>query len=456
LGVSGKAAAANIRPIIAKLQEIGATVRIFRVSVNELQHALDTTLRRSPSDRTGATADAIRRNEVAEAYVRQVANDPDTALAEQKIGIVDRKLNQFPNEHEHFTKDHYEDLFGRMTWHLEMPRREHDTTVITHIMRMRAGNQSRDLFQTKHVLITRNGALAQLGRRFCIDHEITSRNSVGPAIHQRQLATAVWLRTGLTDGEDVPRRYLLAACERVLELKKNVVDQVRLAARNLTKEKAEQLELLLTQDRSVQVLMDKTLGISNVVSAANIDSLVDVMRQGLTAEIERRASEKITAAERDAAAKVRRAHEARRAAEREASTLGNSLSTIDAEDRRIVGRLIDDVNVLVRRRRQTLKWGSGLLIFLVGTLPLLIESVSGWVKVAGLAITGCVGAILAFFQVLDRPVGLDQGVERWAYRKLNLLATDRGIMPKLDRYRIGYVTDHFEILSQQASDRLDL
>lgn len=45
LGVSGNAAAENIRPIINKLQEIGATVRIFRVSVDELSHALEAVLR---------------------------------------------------------------------------------------------------------------------------------------------------------------------------------------------------------------------------------------------------------------------------------------------------------------------------------------------------------------------------------------------------------------------------
>jgi hypothetical protein len=139
LGVSGTAAAVNIRAIVSQLQRIGATVRIFRVSVNELQHALDAVLKRSPPERTGPTADALRRNQVAEAYVRQIAADPDSALAEWKVGIVSRKLEQFPNEHEHFTKEQYESLFAKMTWHFEIPRREHDTEVVAHIVRMRGG-----------------------------------------------------------------------------------------------------------------------------------------------------------------------------------------------------------------------------------------------------------------------------------------------------------------------------
>lgn len=439
LGVSGKAAAANIRPIISKLQEIGATIRIFRASVDELQHALDAVLRRSPPERTGATADAMRRNEVAEAYVRQVAGDPDSALASLKVGVVTRKLDQYPNEHEHFTSEQYEKLFAKMTWHFEMPRREHDTTVVAHIVRMRGGTHSRDLFQTKHLLITRNGALAQLGRKFCVDQDILPRHAVGPVIHQRQLATAVWLRTGLgTGSSEVPKTYLLAACERVLELKKGIVDQVKIAGRNLTSEKAEQLELLLTQDRSVQILMDKTLGASNVVSSANIEGLVDSMRSTLTAEIKKETDERISATSRDAAGKIRKAQEARRTAEKQASELGNTLNAIDAEDRRIVSQLLKDVNSVTRRHRRSTKVAVGLTVFLIGGLPLLAESVAGIWKILALLASGVVGAILAFFQFFDRPMGLPKRTESYARRRLNEIATRRGIGPKVARFKIEY------------------
>lgn len=59
LGVSGTEAASNIRPILQTLQEIGATIRIFRVSVQELQGALDAILKRPAYERTGPTAEAI-------------------------------------------------------------------------------------------------------------------------------------------------------------------------------------------------------------------------------------------------------------------------------------------------------------------------------------------------------------------------------------------------------------
>jgi hypothetical protein len=235
LGVSGKEAAANIRPIIQKLQEIGGVVRIFRVSVNELQGALDAVLRRNPTERTGETAGALRRNEVLEAFVRQVAQDPDTFLQEYGVGAIERKLDQFPNEHEYFDRATYDGFFSKLNWHHETSRREHDATIVANIMRMRHGIQSRDLFQSRHILIMRNALLCQSAKQFCIASGLNSKTSVGPAIHQRQLATAIWLRTGLSDvQQDIPRRYLLAACERVLELKRSVVDQVRIISRSLT------------------------------------------------------------------------------------------------------------------------------------------------------------------------------------------------------------------------------
>ena len=100
---------------------------------------------------------------------------------------------------------------------------------------MRKGSGSPDLFATKHLLVTRNPLLSKLSRRFCLENDLIGPGDVGPAIHQRQLSTAVWLRTGLWDeADEVPKRYVLAACERVLELKKTVIDKVRSESRNLT------------------------------------------------------------------------------------------------------------------------------------------------------------------------------------------------------------------------------
>ena len=437
LGVSGKEAAANIRPIVQKLQEIGGVVRIFRVSVDELQGALDAVLRRNPTERTGETAGALRRNEVLEAFVRQVARDPDTFLQESGVAVLERNLDQFPSEHEYFDRITYDDFFSKLVWHHEIPRREHDATIVAHIMRMRRGTQSRDLFQTRHILITRNALLCQSAKQFCITNSLNSKTSVGPAIHLRQLATAIWLRTGLSGAQqDIPRRYLLAACERVLELKRNVVDQVRILSRTLTPDKAKQLDLLLTQDRSTQLLMDKTLGASNVVNSNNIEPLIDEMKRSLTESIEADAATSISSAQRDAATKVRKANERRRAAELENAALVRSLAQTEADDARIVDSLLDEVNGEMRHRR-LLTWLIAIgVVFLVAVLPLLTEKLSSESKVVCLVIAGLFAATFAYLQISDRPVGIEPKITNWGKTRLKQLAEIRGIRSKLDKIQV--------------------
>lgn len=447
LGVSGNLAAENIRPIINKLQEIGAKARIFRVSVDELRQALEAVLKRVPAERTGPTADALRRNEVLEAYVREVARDPDSALGKWNIRVVERTLDQFPNEHEHFSREDYESLFAKMTWHLEIPRRERDTTVITLIMRMRRGHHSPDLFGTRQILITRNGALAQSARRFCVENELMPRNGIGPAIHQRQLATAVWLRTGLQNEqqEDVPRRYLLAACERVLALKKNVVDQVRLTAKGLTAETAEQLDLLLTQDRSAQMLMDKTLGVSHVISSTNIDALIDMMKSSLVADIEKEKSGEVRIIRRKAKAQVRAEIKARETAEEEAGELKGDISERDREDLGMVETLVSEVNRSIDTRIRIARVIASFISFIIFIIPVYTGIADGIYRYSGFLLTGALAALLGYYQLLDKPLRIKAHIENWGRRKLNLLAVERGIKSKLERFKVVSSEGHLTL-----------
>lgn len=447
LGVSGKAQNENILPIVNQLQKIGATVRVFRVSINELKRALEAVLKRAPPQRTGPTADALRRGEVLEAYVREVARDPEASLAKLNIDILDRTLDQFPNDHEYFSKRHYEGLFARMTWHLEMSRREHDATVSSLIMRVRRGRQSPDLFRARQILVTRNGAFAQSVRKYCIENELMDRGSVGPAIHQRQLATAVWLRTGLSDEqmEDVPRRYLLAACEKVLELRKSVVDQVRFIASKLTPETAEQLDMLLTQDRSSQMLMDMTLGVSNVISAKNVDGLLEIMKNSLVEEMEKEKSDEVKNIRRAAVAQIDKEKSARERAEQKADKLQNSALAQAQEDKNVIVRLVEEINKSISRRSRLAHIGVGLAVFSVGFLPLFENIFSGAYKYSGLAIGGVVGSSLAYFQFLDKPLGVKARLGRWGEKRLNTLAADRGIENTLKRFRVTHTDGRLSI-----------
>jgi len=456
LGVSGKAAAENIRPIISQLQQIGASVNIFKVSVDELRHALDAVLRRPPTQRTGPTADSLRRNEVLEAYVRSVANDPETVLQSMGVKVVARKLDQYPGEYEHFTDQQYRELFDGMKWHTEVSRREHDSTIVGLILRMRKGSGSRDLFQTRHILITRNAFLAQFVRRFCIDNDLIDAKCVPPVIQQRQLATAVWLRTGLNvNGEDVPRRYLIAACEKVLELKKNVVDQVKATASKLTPETARQLDLLLTEDRSVQMLMDKTLGISHIITDSNIGVLLELMKQSLVSDLEKEKTTQVTEIRKKSGSEVREANKARSEAESRASELDKTLSLVSKEDQEIVNNLIQEINELVSRRYCQIKVCIGSIILLIGVLPPITNLTTGTVQNVVSILGGVIGGLFAYFQLLDKPLRINQRLEEWGQERLNAIAKKRGLEAKLMRFGISYLEYKFSLLKTPVEKSLD-
>ncbi|NBC21124.1 MAG: hypothetical protein GVY06_08815 [Alphaproteobacteria bacterium] len=210
LGVSGAEACRNVRSVIEGAQSIGCSVRVFYSTLDEMSHALDAVLKRDRPAREGPTATAMRRGEVEEAYVREVARNPSSFLERKGIGIVRRSPDQFPNEHDYFSKDLIEALYSRINWHTNPTPRQHDAVSTALIMRMRKGVTTRDIFSAQHVFVTRNGMLAQMARRFCIDEEILSNNDLPPVVHQRQLATALWLRTG--DGvksNDIPRHAML-------------------------------------------------------------------------------------------------------------------------------------------------------------------------------------------------------------------------------------------------------
>ena len=94
------------------------------------------------------------------------------------------------------------------------------------LMRLRAGKHNSDLFRCGYVLVTRNPTFVRESRRYCVDARLIDPRQEGPVIHQRELATIAWLRTGLGAAEQIPRGHLMAICERILRVRLEVRDAV--------------------------------------------------------------------------------------------------------------------------------------------------------------------------------------------------------------------------------------
>ncbi len=285
LGCSGKSLQRDVKGIFDSLRKIGCTFVVFPDSFVEIRRNLTSMLSLPAAKRRGYTHEAMAKGEVLKDFVESVANDPEKALARVGIGTKHLSLDQYPNTHVHFSQDQYDDFFEVVQWVPEIEPREHDASALTLIMRLRQGKHSSDVFKCGYVFVTRNATFVKSSRQYCISSGLLSPVQQGPLIHQRELATITWLRTGLGEEDTViPTNNLLATCDRILQIRSEVPDAVAATLRQATPDKIEQFELLLQDHRSIRKLADETLNDERVVTAENAEHLLDVMRRATIEE----------------------------------------------------------------------------------------------------------------------------------------------------------------------------
>jgi hypothetical protein len=284
LGCSGTVLKEDVRIIFDALKGIGCNFVVFPITCAEIRRNLTSMLSLPDTKRHGYTHDAILKREVMPEYVQAVANDPEKALERAGITILPLDLRQRPDTHKYFTDEQYEDFFSSITWVRDVEPREHDATSLALAMRLRTGRHSSDIFQCGYIFATRNPRFVQHSHQYCLQSRLLLETQENAVIHQRELASVAWLRTGLGVSERIPRGQLLAACDRVLRVRSEVRDAVASRLREFTPEKMEEFELLIGDHRSLRRLADQTLNNENVVTAENAGELLEAMRQATIAE----------------------------------------------------------------------------------------------------------------------------------------------------------------------------
>jgi hypothetical protein len=449
LGLSGTAAQDNIKTILQRLTALGGGLRIFRVSIEEMQNSLRALLDRNPADRDGPTAQAMRRGEVHEAFVRQASNNPDRLLREAGIAIVDQPEEAFPNEHRFFTGKDIQDLYAEVHWVQDDKPRYHDALAAALIMRKRGAIRSNDLFEVRHLLVTKNPYFAPVSRRLALSKHYIGPSHLGPVVHQRQLATSVWLRAGLAAADvELPRQYILAACRRVLTVHKSLIERVRYEARTLSSVKRDQLELLLTEGRSTQVLLDKTLGSANVIDASNVERLVDEMRRAVAAEAYAEADARVQTVRSEA--EEQRKELAAQAAEqvRAQSDLEERLTQETSKTNKVTGALLARVNQSIRRRRWFVVALGILFVLLVEGLPIALASDTGIYVSLGLFALALVAHVSGELkQRVFKPIG-----RHLAFRALEKRLVASGLVLEDLPYELSYSHGRFAPISGQIVD----
>ncbi|MEW6640645.1 MAG: hypothetical protein AB1586_09090 [Pseudomonadota bacterium] len=416
LGCSGVALRDDIRSIVTSLTAIGCRFVVFPVTCTEIQRNLDSLLSNDPSQRHGYTNDALLKNEVKLDFVRAVANDPETALRHAGITVRPMTLSQYPHTHIHFDASRYESYFESIYWVPDVAPREHDAECLTLTMRLREGKHNSDLFRSGYVFVTRNGSFVNSSRKYCEESRLITPRQEGPVIHQRELATIAWLRTGLGAENEIPRGHLIASCERVLRFRPEVKDAVAAKIREVTPENAEQFELLLTDAKSLRRLADETLNDENVVTSENAVHLFNVMKEATIAEEKARFDKKI------ADERVKRKQQQEIAERQRVSLEGERDEAIKQADvaKEQVRRVVADV---ARRANRTARYVERLIIAVMlllligGTVDLLWGVLTGskiWSAI--LVVVAGVSSYHLLMDVLQRPKVGVRSVMNWMVR----------------------------------------
>ncbi|WP_295809841.1 hypothetical protein [uncultured Nitratireductor sp.] len=448
LGVSGKAARENTEPVVAELKRIGANVRTYGQSIDEIKHNLAAVLKSVRP--TGPTAQAIARGDVMREFVAQVAADPETYLEAEGIGTTYRTLDQTPSEHAYFTEDHRTEIYGALNFQHKPHAREHDATVTTLIMRQRRGHENRDIFKSRFLLMTRNGLLAQLVRRKCGEMGLLSPSSIPPVVHRRVLTASMWLRTGLGAKDlEVPKRLLLANCERVLAIRPSVVDAVKKLTDELgDEEKTRQLDLLVSQHRSTQMLMDKTLGAPGVPTKENLGELFEQMLHPHIEKERKQRDEAVRKEKEKGKSRVEKARGELKKAQAAKDAAAKQLNERQAEDLETMEALCRDVERSLKKRRRNRGLFGGALTLLFCSPPLL--GPSAWQNYLSFVLA----LPLGYWTITGNKLIGTHTTEDYAKTLLSKTARERGLTTKASRFEVTWKGNSFQISPIKDTDKL--
>ncbi|MDJ1009601.1 MAG: hypothetical protein QNJ13_17445 [Paracoccaceae bacterium] len=439
LGVSGVAARENTQPVVNELQRIGAQVRVFGQSIEEIKRALHAVL--TSARPTGPTAQALARGEVLRQFVTQVEADPEEFLDQLGVGVTHRDLDQVPSEHQFFPADYRTEIYGSLIFQPRPSAREHDADVMTLVMRQRGGIEDRDIFRSRFILITRNGLVAQLTARKCKELGVLQPKSIPPVVHRRFLTTSMWLRTGLGNHDlEVPKRHLLANCERVLAIKPGVVDAVKKFTDALDDpEKTRQLDLLIGQHRSTQALMDKTLGTASVVTSENVAELFHEMIHPHLEEERERGEAALKDERQKGRKRVERVKDELAAAKAAEESMQSQLDQKLAEDREAVEAVCEEVEGILAQKRKSRR-NLAILLALLLCVPILLEpsSLVTWG-------TFLVALLLGYLSITGNRIIGTSTPSSSAFDELNKAAERRRVGTKLVQFETAWDGEKFAL-----------
>ena len=435
LQVSGKPQYENIKPIISELQRIGVSVRVYEQSVDEIKRTLKAVI--GSSNPTGPTARAITLGHVKKDYVRSVAKDPKTHLKKLKVEVDCLASNQMSPEHDYSSDECCKQIYNVLSFHSNSKAREHDAQITTSLIRQRGGYNDADLFKSKFLITTKNDAFYQKTRDWCLESRSIDSNTVPPVIHQRVIAAATWLRTGLSkDGTEVPKRMLLAGCESVLGLRPDVVKAVQDLADECQDEgMAQQIEALANEDRSGQMLMDMTLGSTGVLNEVNTEEVIKHLLYTRMEKQRKKDAKKMQIERKKVNKDVKKIKKDLASTKAQKENLSLKISSMEKEDEQIFNNFALDVTRSVRRHVHLLKFRCWIVAFVLASFTCYGSHYVSQNLFFSISL-GIIATVLGYFTIAGKGLLRTDVSEEEVNSIFNKMVKKRNLDTKLSRYNV--------------------
>lgn len=301
LGLSGESKKGLSSYIVDSLKKLNIRIEILNHSCEEIRQNLSTMLSYAPSSRFGPTAAAIKQGEVLEAYAHAVALNVEQKVQSAGFEIINYDPRLLPNEHGYFTEDQIDEFAKVLPWDggaygysldKEQAKRR-DALSVAYVVRKRRGKQSPDFFKCHHVFISQNGTLCRYARNYCRENCALSPMSIGPAVHQRDLAAILWLALGTEEKIELSRQDLIASCASIVSSNPEVIEGARKRLKEIRPEHAAQIDAILSQPKSIQLLLDLTLGGGQVTRPDDLERVFTELKQSVAEEVVQSANEAI-------------------------------------------------------------------------------------------------------------------------------------------------------------------
>jgi len=276
LDLSVEESTAYATKICEQLMKSGASLHIFRHSVDEITSNLRGTIAATDNgEGRGATARRMSKQSFNQ-YVRSVVQNVESAIQRLKYAVIEvpNTLSSF----QYFSEGDEDKLESSIGHYENALARRRDADSIAAIMRLRQGKAAKMavFHRANYIFVTANSRLVGKADQCTVTLKQRSSNEVPPALTDKYLAGLLFVMFGGVASELTHCR-LLANCAAALEPRSDVMRRMHQFLGELDPTKAAHFRALMTDDRASQHMMQLTLG--DAAWLRTTDDAVEILAQ---------------------------------------------------------------------------------------------------------------------------------------------------------------------------------